>query len=54
MGIAHGFASTVMLRAESPVYAGVLRQSNAFWGGLRHIFVIVRGQAGCHFEKSRQ
>jgi hypothetical protein len=34
MGIAHGFASTVVLRAESPVYAGGFRQSNAFWGGL--------------------
>jgi hypothetical protein len=29
MGIAHGVASTVILRAESPVYAGVFRQSNA-------------------------
>jgi hypothetical protein len=35
MGIAHGFASTVILRAESPVDSGVFRQSNAFfWGGL--------------------
>jgi hypothetical protein len=34
MGSAHGFASTVILRAESPVDAGGFRQSNAFWGGL--------------------
>jgi hypothetical protein len=34
MGIAHGFASTVILRAESPVYAVGFRQSNASWGGL--------------------
>ena len=32
MGIAHGFASTVTLRAESPVDAGVFRQSNASLG----------------------
>jgi hypothetical protein len=34
MGIAQGFASTAILRAESPVYAGGFRQSNAFPGGL--------------------
>jgi hypothetical protein len=34
MGSAHGFASTDILRAESPVDAGGFRQSNAFWGGL--------------------
>jgi hypothetical protein len=34
MGIAHGFASTVILRAESPVDADGFRQSNASWGGL--------------------
>ena len=32
MGIAHGFASPVILRAESPVDAGVFRQSNASLG----------------------
>ena len=32
MGIAHGYASAVILRAESPVYAGGVRQSNAFLG----------------------
>jgi hypothetical protein len=34
MGIAQGFASTVILRADSPVYAGVFQQSTAFLGGL--------------------
>jgi hypothetical protein len=43
MGIAHGFASTVILRAERQVYAGGLRQSNAFWGGLRRVLVAARG-----------
>jgi hypothetical protein len=32
MGIAHGCVSTVILRAESPTYAGVFRQSAAFLG----------------------
>ena len=32
MGIAHGFASTVISRAESPVDADVFRQSNASLG----------------------
>jgi hypothetical protein len=32
MGTAHGFASTVILRAESPVDAGVFRTSNALLG----------------------
>jgi hypothetical protein len=34
MGIADGFPSTVILRAESPADAGGFRRSNAFWGGL--------------------
>ncbi len=32
MGIAHGFASAVILRAEGPVHAGAFRQSAAFLG----------------------
>jgi hypothetical protein len=43
MGSAHGFASTVVLRAESPVDAGGFRQSNAFWGGLS----VLNHSAGC-------
>jgi hypothetical protein len=34
MGIAHGSAPTVILRAEGPVYSVVCRQSKAIWGGL--------------------
>jgi hypothetical protein len=43
MGIAHGFASTVILRAESPAHAGGFRQSNAFWGGLS----VLNRSVGC-------
>jgi hypothetical protein len=43
MGIAHGFASTVILRAESPVDAGGFRQSNAFWSGLS----VLNRSVGC-------
>jgi hypothetical protein len=32
MGIAHGFASTFTLRAESPAHSGVLRQPTASLG----------------------
>jgi hypothetical protein len=43
MGSAHGFAPTVILRAESPGDAGGFRQSNAFWGGLS----VLNRSVGC-------
>jgi uncharacterized caspase-like protein len=53
MGSAHGFASTAILRAESPVYAGGFRQSNAFWGGLsvlnRSVGGVSLGVAQCWY-----
>jgi hypothetical protein len=51
MGSANGLASTVVSRAESPVYAGGFRQSNAFCGGLsvlnRSVECISLGSAQC-------
>jgi hypothetical protein len=53
MGIADGFASTVILRAESPADAGGFRQSNAFWGGLsvlsRSVGCLCLGVAQCWY-----
>jgi hypothetical protein len=51
MGNAQGFASTDILRAESPVDADGFRQSNAFWDGLsvlnRSVGCVSLGVAQC-------
>jgi hypothetical protein len=53
MGSAHGFASTVVLSAESPAHAGGFWQSNAFWGGLsvlnRSVGCVSLGVAQCWY-----